>query len=131
MGKDWVDELFNGKHSREQDEKEKRRQEQVRHSEHVALWKPIWDGIKKRLEERIRAFNHRATPQSQVCIIFHTGEFCLHLKCEKAKEPFVISLDPTTGILSFGIREKALEKEKVPIEAIDEEILRDYLTRVV
>jgi hypothetical protein len=131
MGKDWMDELFNGRHSRAQEDKEKRRQEQIRHSERVALWKPIWDDIERQLEECIRAFNRRATPESQVCTISHTGEFCLHLKCEKVKEPFVISLDPTTGILSFGIREKALKKQKVPIEAIDEEILRDYLTRLV
>jgi|SRR5208282_535685 len=131
MGKDWMDELFNGKHSREQKDKEKGRQEQIRHDERVALWKPIWDDIEKQLEERMRAFNRRATSESQVCTISHTGEFRLHLKCEKVKERFVISLDPTTGILSYGIREKALTKEKVPIEAIDEEILRDYLTRLV
>lgn len=151
MPNDWMDDLFRKSETRQSEAAERRQQEIIHWNKLMALSEPIWKQIEKKLRDRIEAFNARVQPGNKISILPPPRDYAMQFKNERATHAFVVTFTPVAGTITYGVPFTTIEntgwltvkvseapyviernlpdatKEQVPIEAIDEVILKDYL----
>lgn len=152
MQNDWMDHLFQQSQARQNEAADKRQEEIIYWNKLVALSEPIWKQIEEKLRNRIAAFNARAKPKNKISILPPPRDYAMQFKKEGQTHTFVVTFIPGAGVINYGapfptaknmgwltvkvseetpyLIERNLpdgKKEQVPIEAVDEVILKDYL----
>ena len=147
MAGDWLEELLAKRDVELQETSEKREQQLMDAKRLVAISRPVWVNIKKRLVDRIEQFNRKMPPQDQIAVVEGTAEFTLQLEHKGSIHGFIVSFTPAAGVINYGIpsgQDKWLSikidensnpaiKENptgriVKFDEVDEVILRDYLS---
>jgi hypothetical protein len=148
-----MDDLFKQSESRTQKDSEKRQHDIIEWNKVVALSRPIWERIKRKLVDRVEAFNARVPEGNKITIVPSSQEFSMEFKHQRAVRSFMVVFTPVAGTITcyvpftksrgnetwlsvkvtddggFSIQNNLPDgkQENVDIEEIDEVILKEYL----